>query len=384
VNRPSHKIDSEASAFDRNWSTTIAGGVGHLPKEYHRNLFSAIDKRFLWIWLISFAIHFGIASYFAAHPPEAGYQQHEITRIQKQFATYLLEKQPQPMVVEPEQPAAALTNGEHSAAMAKGRYGTRTGNPGGASQGSGRGEGSSDGATSSQVSGSGSASGTGLSYREQIAQEVSSKGLLGLLTGSGSHARGDAVADVLGKTGSPQGDLDNVLGKLDGMKTTGRPTAGGAINPENSRVTQKPNRAIETEGIDELIGDKGGIASVEIQRSHQIVLEQVSEVADERGVKTQSRDADQVSEVVNRHNASIQYCYQRELKQNPDLKGKLVVRFTIDPSGSVKDVKVISSTLNSPSIERCVISRIKRWDDFGAIDPAKGDATFRQVYTFGY
>ncbi len=384
MNRPSHKIDSEASAFDRNWSMAIAGGVGHLPKEYHRNLFAAMDKRFLWIWLISFAVHFGIASYFAAHPPETGYQQHEIHRIQKQFATYLLEKQPQPMMAEAEQPSAALTNLEQSATVAKGRYSTRTGTPGGASQGSGRGEGSGNGATSSQVAGSGSASGAGLSSREQIAQEVSSKGLLGLLTGSGSHARGDAVADVLGEAGSSQGDLDNVLGKLNGMKTTGRPTVGGAINPENSRVTQKPNRAIETEGIDELIGEKGGIASVEIQRSHQIVLEQVSEVADERGVKTQSRDADQVSEVVNRHNASIQYCYQRELKQNPDLKGKLVVRFTIDPAGTVKDVKVISSTLNSPSIERCVISRIKRWDDFGAIDPAKGDATFRQVYTFGY
>ncbi len=223
-----------------------------------------------------------------------------------------------------------------------------------------------------------------MSSREQISQEVSSKGLLGLLTGSGSNAQGEAVTDVLGEAAGGQGDLDKVLGNLDGLKKSGKSTAGSIIKQGNGQIAQKGTRSTETGGIDELLVEKGQAKSTDIQRTGNIVVEEVSEVADERGIKSESRDSDKVSEVVNGHNSSIQYCYQRELKQNPDLKGKLVVRFTIGPDGKIKDVKIISSTLNSPSIERCVLSRIKRWDNFGAIDPAKGDATFRQVYTFGY
>ena len=84
------------------------------------------------------------------------------------------------------------------------------------------------------------------------------------------------------------------------------------------------------------------------------------------------------------NNSAIQYCYQRELKRDPNLKGKIVVRFTIDISGKVRIVNIISSTLNNARVERCVVSRIQRWDDFGAIDASKGSESFRQVYTFGY
>ncbi|MDZ7331867.1 MAG: AgmX/PglI C-terminal domain-containing protein [candidate division KSB1 bacterium] len=366
---------------DQDWPIAIAGGLARLPKEYQRNLIAVIDKRFLLIWFMSFIIHFSAASYFALHPPETGYKQHEIDRIQKQFATYLLERTPQKLISEPalslQAPVEADLDGRLIAGAKRGSSSGRVSNAG-ASGGSG------SLLSGANKSGNGTPYGIGTSSRDQISQEVSSKGLLGLLTGSGSNAQGNEVADVLGEAGNNQADLDKVLGKLDGLKTSGRPGGSSSINPANSRITQTGSRPVETQGIEQIFGGKETIASAEIQRSNKIVLEQISEIADERGVKSQSRDPDQVSEVVNRHNASIQYCYQRELKVNPDLKGKLVVRFTIDPSGRVKDVNVLSSTLNSPSIERCVISRIKRWDDFGAIDPARGDAIFRQVYTFGY
>lgn len=381
MNQLRERREYEHANNDRDWPIAIAGGLVRLPKEYQRNLIAVIDKRFLVIWLMSFIIHFGAASYFALQPPETGYKPHEIDRIQKQFATYLLERTPPKTVLEPELSMQSPVEADLDGKVISG--GKRGSTKGGISNaGTSGGAGSSISGANKQ--GNGAFYGTGASSRDQISQEVSSKGLLGLLTGSGSNAQGNEVADVLGEAGNNQADLDKVLGNLDGLKTSGRPGGSSSINPANSRITQTATRPVETEGIGQLFGGKETIASAEIQRSNKIVLEQISEIADERGVKSQSRDPDQVSEVVNRHNASIQYCYQRELKVNPDLKGKLVVRFTIDPSGRVKDVNIISSTLNSPSIERCVISRIKRWDDFGAIDPAKGDATFRQVYTFGY
>jgi hypothetical protein len=50
----------------------------------------------------------------------------------------------------------------------------------------------------------------------------------------------------------------------------------------------------------------------------------------------------------------------------------------------VIQAEVLSSTFNDETVESCILNRIHKWDDFGVIEPEKGDATVRQVYTFGY
>jgi len=50
----------------------------------------------------------------------------------------------------------------------------------------------------------------------------------------------------------------------------------------------------------------------------------------------------------------------------------------------IASVTIVSSTLNNERVASCVVNRIRRWDDFGAIDAKKGKMTIRQVYTFGY
>ena len=102
------------------------------------------------------------------------------------------------------------------------------------------------------------------------------------------------------------------------------------------------------------------------------------------GVLTGAREPEEVTAVVNKHLSALEYCYQRELKSNPNLRGKIVVRFTISTTGVVKDARLISSTLKNEYVERCILSRIRRWDDFSQIDPNLGDSTFRQTFSFGY
>ncbi len=359
----------------------------YFPKEFERKLKDLYDKRFILIWIVSFIVHFSIALYFAINPPETGIQRSEIDRIQKQFATLVLEKEIKEEPIQPE--SFSMNNIVSEQVPISSKFQRKSGT---STDGRLQSEQTGDISGASSISAAdpggdiGGSQGTGerQSYKEQISQQVSSKGLLGLLTGSGSNARGDAVSDVLGEAADTQGDLDKALGDLDGLKKSGKSSSRSIRNQGNGRTVQKGIRSTEGSGINDLIAGKELIKASDIQRQGNIVVEQVSEIADERGIKSESRNSDKVSEVINRHNSSIQYCYQRELKQNSELKGKLVVRFTVTPDGKVKDVKVISSTLNNFSVERCVVSRIKRWDDFGEIDPSRGDATFRQVYTFGY
>lgn len=96
------------------------------------------------------------------------------------------------------------------------------------------------------------------------------------------------------------------------------------------------------------------------------------------------RTPEALAAVVSKHNAAIQYCYQRELKLNSELKGEIRVRIVISTRGSVDSVSVLSSTLKNPSVEDCVVGRIKRWNDFGPSEPSKGGIAIKQTYVFGY
>ena len=61
-----------------------------------------------------------------------------------------------------------------------------------------------------------------------------------------------------------------------------------------------------------------------------------------------------------RHMAQIRYCYQRELTKDPSVKGKIVIKFVIAKDGSVSSANTKTTTMNSPSVENCIVSRFMR------------------------
>ena len=63
-----------------------------------------------------------------------------------------------------------------------------------------------------------------------------------------------------------------------------------------------------------------------------------------------------IGRIVRRWSSRIRYCYERQLIQHPELTGKLVVFFVINPKGRVQTAKIASSTLQNRRLERCVVS----------------------------
>jgi TonB family protein len=55
------------------------------------------------------------------------------------------------------------------------------------------------------------------------------------------------------------------------------------------------------------------------------------------------------------------YCYEPELAKNPKLSGRIEVQFTISAEGKVIAVVLVSSTMNNPKVERCLVNAIRRW-----------------------
>jgi TonB family protein len=96
------------------------------------------------------------------------------------------------------------------------------------------------------------------------------------------------------------------------------------------------------------------------------------------GASSEGRSAARINSVVRRHLAGIHNLYNAELKKNPDIgAGEITFEFVISADGSVKDVDVLSSTMNSPDLESSIISRIYGWR-FPAIE--EGEVTV--VYPF--
>jgi TonB family protein len=68
-----------------------------------------------------------------------------------------------------------------------------------------------------------------------------------------------------------------------------------------------------------------------------------------------------IRRVIRSHIHEIRYCYERELSKDPNLYGKIVVKFTILPSGNVHQAGIKSSTMGNENVESCILARVARW-----------------------
>jgi protein TonB len=74
------------------------------------------------------------------------------------------------------------------------------------------------------------------------------------------------------------------------------------------------------------------------------------------------RSLEEIKLVFDRNKGAIYTIYNRMLRNDPALQGKVVLKLTIAPSGQVLDCKIVSSELRSPELERKLVARIKQFD----------------------
>jgi TonB family protein len=71
-----------------------------------------------------------------------------------------------------------------------------------------------------------------------------------------------------------------------------------------------------------------------------------------------SRSREEIERVFDLNKGSIYTLYNRALRQNPALQGKLVLRLTIAPDGRVTFCEVVSSELGDPDLEQKLVQRV--------------------------
>jgi TonB family protein len=75
-----------------------------------------------------------------------------------------------------------------------------------------------------------------------------------------------------------------------------------------------------------------------------------------------SRSIEEIKLVFERNKGAIYALYNRALREDPSLQGKVVVELKIAPSGEVVDVRVLSSELRASELERKLLARIKQFE----------------------
>ena len=86
-----------------------------------------------------------------------------------------------------------------------------------------------------------------------------------------------------------------------------------------------------------------------------------------RGGPGSARTDEEIQIVFDRYKASFYRLYNRELRNNPALKGQMVLRLTIEPDGSVSMCVLQSTDMDAPDLATQVVSRV-RTINFGAKD----------------
>lgn len=83
-----------------------------------------------------------------------------------------------------------------------------------------------------------------------------------------------------------------------------------------------------------------------------------------------SRSIEEIKLVFERNKGAIYAIYNRALRADPALQGKVVLELKIAPSGEVMDCRIVSSELRATEVEQKLLARIKQFD-FGSKDVAQ-------------
>lgn len=140
-------------------------------------------------------------------------------------------------------------------------------------------------------------------------------------------------------------------------------SVGEAVRNERSMITSKvgsTSGGINTATMSRNTGGTG-IAG----RTTTQVDSPVAGIAPAGGARREgtsgkaSRSREEIELVFDRNKGAIFALYNRALRIDPTLEGKLVLRLTIAPTGQVTFCEVVSSELNDPDLEAKLVARIK-------------------------
>ncbi len=301
-----------------------------LPANVRGNFFAQVDKFFFTILSASLLLHFSGATYIAMQPmPED--RELSLDELPDRFVKAMMPVE----IKKPEKkPEVAKSKDEKKEEKKEEKVAEAEKKP----------------ATSNA------------SAKAELQQKVASKGLLKIIGSSGGAG---AFEDVLGNSNG----VGSIADALNGAGGVGVATADAlaAGGPKGGGAGKAAS-----------IGDLGtsGAGNVNLaEKGPAQVRGKVADAAPE--VESADIDRNKLAAFLRARMTAIQGCYEKELKRNPSLKGKVVVRFTITPQGRASDIEIEENTLGNDAVPSCIKTVIRGWSF-----PFKPDGEATVAYPF--
>lgn len=140
---------------------------------------------------------------------------------------------------------------------------------------------------------------------------------------------------------------------------------GEAARSERSMITSKAGSSsagINTASLSRNTGGSGlgARSTTQIESPVQAVGEAAAGGSRRTGTSNKaSRSREEIELVFDKNKGAIFALYNRALRADPSLEGKLVLRLTIAPTGEVTFCEVVSSELNDDDFERRLVQRVR-------------------------
>ena len=140
-------------------------------------------------------------------------------------------------------------------------------------------------------------------------------------------------------------------------------SVGEAVRNERSMITSKVGTAstgINTADMSRNTGGSGIAGRSTTQVKNPVAGIGPAGGASRTGTSGKaSRSREEIELVFDKNKGAIFALYNRALRNDPSLEGKVVLRLTIAPNGQVTMCEVISSELGDPDLENKLVQRIK-------------------------
>jgi len=186
-------------------------------------------------------------------------------------------------------------------------------------------------------------------HREDLKQSVTEKSLLlKMFVNRGENPRGETAEDLWSEEDKGLEDLDAAVRDVKGVEVAGS---------GNQDLRKGAGGTSEDVDIGDLRGVGGGSSELgggpEVEVTGEVNLGTPSDLSE-------AGDAQAVKSVVEEHFGQLTYCYEQQLKLDPNLGGRVEVEWHVR-SGRVTSANVFANTTGSSELGQCIVSKIRRW-----------------------
>ncbi len=168
---------------------------------------------------------------------------------------------------------------------------------------------------------------------------------------SGLLAMQDELADL--RDSFDVAAMQNYSPQQNRGKTRSQPQAAAVL----SAAAGKGSSGISTRNLSRSTG--GQALASRSSSKVESKIEKSIETPKARAGHKLARSQEEIELVFQKNKGAIYSLYNRALRRDPTLQGKVLLELTIAPNGQITRIRILSSELGAPKLEKRLLSRIK-------------------------